>query len=140
VRTPTSGRARKYRQRMEEFFKSTYTASSNIESDEEFFGFVWVFGNIVTVSFLLMTSLMIHWTVNLKHSLLNDSKIFCLLPLFCMCTFPFCINKQHRTASTFLFDWLLLSIKLCSEVMTVRGIHCVQLSDCPLHHCLTEVR
>jgi hypothetical protein len=35
----TSGRVRKYRQRMEEFFKSTCVASSNIESDEEFFGF-----------------------------------------------------------------------------------------------------
>jgi hypothetical protein len=39
---PSSGRARKYRQRMEEFFKNTCIASSNstnIESDEEFFGF-----------------------------------------------------------------------------------------------------
>jgi hypothetical protein len=39
---PTSGRVRRYRQRMEEFFKSTCFASnnsSNIESDEEFFGF-----------------------------------------------------------------------------------------------------
>jgi hypothetical protein len=36
---PTSGRVRKYRQKMEEFFKSTCIASSNIESDEEFFGF-----------------------------------------------------------------------------------------------------
>jgi hypothetical protein len=39
---PTSGRVRKYRQRMEEFFKSTCVTnnnSSNTESDEEFFGF-----------------------------------------------------------------------------------------------------
>jgi hypothetical protein len=36
---PTNGRVRKYRQRMEEFFKSTHIASSNIESDEDFFGF-----------------------------------------------------------------------------------------------------
>jgi hypothetical protein len=38
---PTSGRVRKYRQRMEEFLKSKCAASnsSNIESDEEFFGF-----------------------------------------------------------------------------------------------------
>jgi hypothetical protein len=38
---PTSGRV-KYRQRMEEFFKSTCIAnsnSSNTECDEEFFGF-----------------------------------------------------------------------------------------------------
>jgi hypothetical protein len=33
---PTSGR---YRQRTEDFFKSTCVASSNIELDEEFFGF-----------------------------------------------------------------------------------------------------
>jgi hypothetical protein len=41
VHTPTSGGVRKYRQRMEEFFKGTHIAScnsSNIESDEEFFG------------------------------------------------------------------------------------------------------
>jgi hypothetical protein len=40
---PTSGRVRRYRQRTEEFFESTCVASSsnsNIESDEEFFGFV----------------------------------------------------------------------------------------------------
>jgi hypothetical protein len=40
--TPTSGRVRKYRQKTEEFFKSTRVASSNssiIESDEEFFEF-----------------------------------------------------------------------------------------------------
>jgi hypothetical protein len=39
---PTSGRVRKYRQRTEEFFKSMCIASSNssnIESDEYFFGF-----------------------------------------------------------------------------------------------------
>jgi hypothetical protein len=36
---PASGRLRKYRQRMKEFFKSMYVGSSNIESDEEFFGF-----------------------------------------------------------------------------------------------------
>jgi hypothetical protein len=46
---PTSGRVRKYRQRMEEIFKSTCvggggggagsSSSSNIESGEEFFGF-----------------------------------------------------------------------------------------------------
>jgi hypothetical protein len=39
---PTSGRVRKYRQRTEEFFKSTSVASSNnsnIESDEEIFEF-----------------------------------------------------------------------------------------------------
>jgi hypothetical protein len=35
---PSSGRVRKFRQRMEKFFKSTCVASSNIESDEEFFG------------------------------------------------------------------------------------------------------
>jgi hypothetical protein len=37
---PISGRATKYRQRMEKFFKSTWVASgnnSNIVSDEEFF-------------------------------------------------------------------------------------------------------
>jgi hypothetical protein len=39
MHTPTSGRVRKYRQRMKEFFKSTCVASSNIESDEEFFEF-----------------------------------------------------------------------------------------------------
>jgi hypothetical protein len=33
--TPTNGRVRKYRQRTEDFFKSTFVASSNIESDEE---------------------------------------------------------------------------------------------------------
>jgi hypothetical protein len=36
---PTSSRVRKYRQGTEEFFKSTCAASSNIEPDEEFFGF-----------------------------------------------------------------------------------------------------
>jgi hypothetical protein len=39
---PTSGRVRKYRQRVEEFSKSTCAVSSNssnIDSDEEFFGF-----------------------------------------------------------------------------------------------------
>jgi hypothetical protein len=39
---PTSGRVRKYRQRMDKFFKSTCTVNSNssdIESDEECFGF-----------------------------------------------------------------------------------------------------
>jgi hypothetical protein len=38
----TSGRVKKYRQRMEEFFESTCVTSnnsSNIESDEELFGF-----------------------------------------------------------------------------------------------------
>jgi hypothetical protein len=41
VHTPTSGRVRKYRQRMKELFKSTGVAisnSGNIEPDEEFFG------------------------------------------------------------------------------------------------------
>jgi hypothetical protein len=40
--TPTSGRVRKYRWTTEEFFKGTCDAisnSSNIESEEEFFGF-----------------------------------------------------------------------------------------------------
>jgi hypothetical protein len=41
--TPTSGRVRKYRQRAEEFFKSTRLASSNIEFDEGFFGFEYFF-------------------------------------------------------------------------------------------------
>jgi hypothetical protein len=39
---PISGRIRKYRQRMEKFFKRRCIASSNtsnIESDEVFFGF-----------------------------------------------------------------------------------------------------
>jgi hypothetical protein len=35
----TIGRVRKYRQRTEEFFKSTCIASSNIESDEHFVSF-----------------------------------------------------------------------------------------------------
>jgi hypothetical protein len=42
MHTPTSGRVRKHRQRTEEFFKSTCIDtcnSSNIESEEEFFGF-----------------------------------------------------------------------------------------------------
>jgi hypothetical protein len=40
MQMPTSGRVREYRQRVGEFFKSTCAASSNIEPDEEFFGFV----------------------------------------------------------------------------------------------------
>jgi hypothetical protein len=36
---PISGRVRKYRQRTEEFFKSTCIANSNTGHDEEFFGF-----------------------------------------------------------------------------------------------------
>jgi hypothetical protein len=39
VNRTSSGRVREYRQRAEEFIKSIYNASSNIESDEEFFGF-----------------------------------------------------------------------------------------------------
>jgi hypothetical protein len=38
---PTGGRVRKYRQRTERSFKSTFITSSNIEFDEEFFGFKW---------------------------------------------------------------------------------------------------
>jgi hypothetical protein len=36
---PTTGKVKKYRQRTEEFFKNMCFTSSNIESDEEFFGF-----------------------------------------------------------------------------------------------------
>jgi hypothetical protein len=64
------------------------------------------------------------WTVNLKYSILFEFKVSFLPLHLLMCTFPLAINKERGTAA-FLSRRLLLSIKLCPEVITVSGIHCI---------------